>query len=74
MINSISDNIQALGTLSQDMAGIADRVSKVAVPGSEVDLATEFVDMMMVENAFEANVKAIKTENETLGSLVDALG
>jgi flagellar hook protein FlgE len=39
-----------------------------------VDLATEFVDMMMVENAFEANVKAIKTENETLGSLVDALG
>jgi len=74
MINSLSDNIQALGVLSQDLAGIADRVSRVAMPGSEVDLASEFVDMMMVENAFEANIKAIKTENETLGSLLDTLG
>lgn len=74
MINSISNNIQALGTLSQDMNGIADRISKAFVPESKVDLATEFVNMMTVENAFEANIKAIKSEDETLGNLMDVLG
>ncbi len=69
----MSENIQALGLYARDLADIGTRINKAFVPGSDVDLAAEFVDMMMVENAFSANVTAIRSENETLGSLMDLL-
>ena len=38
---------------------------------SNVDLASEFVDVLSGKHLFEANVQAIKTQDETLGSLLD---
>lgn len=35
------------------------------------DLTTEFTDQIELEGGFEANAKAIKTEDQMIGSLLD---
>lgn len=42
--------------------------------GSNVDIATEMVDMMMVYRAYEANQKILTMTDETLGLAVNNLG
>ncbi len=41
---------------------------------SNTDLAEEFTDQIITQRAFEANVRAIQTEDEMLGTLVDIVG
>ena len=40
---------------------------------NNVDLATEIVGVSMAQNAYEANTKVIKTQDEMLGSVLDLL-
>lgn len=42
-----------------------------AVEMSNVDLAQEMVGMMVTRRSYEANVKAIKTADEMLGTILD---
>lgn len=42
-----------------------------ALEGSNVDLATEMVDQIVNQRAFEANLKPIQTADEMLGTLLD---
>jgi len=41
---------------------------------SNTDIAEEFVNQMIAEQGFKANVKVIQTYEETIGSLVDMIG
>ncbi len=71
MIGSVSGNIYALGRHTQEMAGIADRVSTAFATGSDTDIAKEFVDMMIVKHAFSANITAIRSKDEMIGTLLN---
>ena len=39
--------------------------------GSNVDLATEFTNLMVQSNAYGANLKVIQTQNQILGTAMD---
>lgn len=41
---------------------------------SNVDLATEAVDLMSIRTAYAANLKPIRAEQEMTGSLLDIMG
>jgi len=41
---------------------------------SNVDLAGEFPQMMISQRGYEANIKALKTQSEMIGSLLDMIG
>ena len=71
MIPSVSGNIHALERYTREMAGIADRVSNAFTTDSDVDIAKEFVDMMIVKNAFTANISVIRNTDEMIGTLLD---
>lgn len=38
---------------------------------SNVDVAKEIIDTILIQKGFQANLKVIKTEDEMLGSLLD---
>jgi flagellar basal body rod protein FlgC len=42
-------------------------------PADSVDLTKEVVDMMVAEQGFKANVKMLKTAQETQKSVIDIL-
>jgi len=44
------------------------------VEGSNVDIAEEMVALLTGERGFEANLKAISTQDEMLGALLDIVG
>lgn len=70
---------------SDGHGGVTAEVSRKDAPGpfapdpdtggvvemSNVDLAEEMVGMIVTRRAYEANVKAIKTADEMLGTLLD---
>jgi flagellar basal-body rod protein FlgC len=74
---------------SEPGGGVSASVNKVNTPGgivaqqtenglelketSNVDLAEEFVNLIVNERAFEANVKTIQAEDEKLGNLLDVI-
>ncbi len=41
---------------------------------SNVDLAEEFGESIVTQNAYNANLKVVKTQEEMLGSLLDIIG
>ena len=41
---------------------------------SNVDLSEEIPQMMVTQHGYEANLKAIKTQDEMVGSAIDILG
>jgi flagellar basal-body rod protein FlgC len=41
---------------------------------SNVDIAEEFGESIVTQNAYNANLKMVKTQDEILGSLLDILG
>ena len=43
------------------------------IPGSDVDLTEEIVDMKLNEKAFRANVAVLRTANRMSGELLDIL-
>lgn len=46
----------------------------VATETSNVDIAEEFGESIVTQNAYNANLKMVKTQDEMLGSLLDILG
>lgn len=50
---------------------LADMGQGDVVELSNVNIAEEMVGMMVAQRSFEANVKAIKTADEMLGTLLD---
>jgi len=55
------------GPMIQDMSGSLRELSNV-------DLAAEFPRMMISQRGYEANIKALRIRNETIGSLLDIIG
>ncbi len=43
------------------------------VEGSNVDLVEEMADLMTVRHAYQANLAALKTEDEILGRVIDIM-
>ncbi len=41
---------------------------------SNTDIAEEFTQQISAQHGFEANAKVIKTQDETVGSVIDILG
>ncbi len=41
---------------------------------SNVDLAEEFVQMMVTQHAYDANIKVLQAQDKMLGSTLDILG
>ncbi len=46
----------------------------VQTESSNVDLAEELTDLIPAQDFYGANLKAMKTQNDMLGSLIDILG
>lgn len=46
----------------------------VEVESSNVDLAEELPELMISKNAYSANLKALKTQQDTLGAFLDIMG
>ena len=75
-------------TIVEDRNGLPDvGIEKSDMPGSmiqdgsgslrelsNVDLAAEFPRMMISQRGYEANIKALRIQNETIGSLLDITG
>jgi flagellar basal body rod protein FlgG len=45
-----------------------------ALQGSGTDIATEMVNLTIDQRVFEANLKALRTQNEMVGSIIDVVG
>ncbi len=71
MIQSISNSSAALNRYFNEMAGIAERIAGGFGPNSNVDIAKEIVDSMILEHAVAANVEMIRTQDEMTGALLD---
>lgn len=62
-----SRTIDTPGSLIQETDGTLRELSNV-------ELAEEFPQMMISRRGYEANIKALKTQNEMIGSILDILG
>ena len=72
-------------TITEDAAGLPDvTLTRVTTPGaiivaadgvpretSNVDLSREMTDMLIATRAYQANIKALKAQDETVESLLD---
>ena len=68
-----------LGSIDQSLASIRDGFDqlhkvglRVAHDGAQGDLSGNLVEMMQIKVQVQANVTAIRTAQDTLGSLFDA--
>ena len=73
-----SNNLQESNTSGQPLIGAPltgslGSIRSSALEQSNVDLATEFVKLIINQRAFQANTRTVSTTNELLGNLV-ALG
>ena len=85
--NANSDGYKkTVATVSEDDAGLPKvNITKSDSPGpmiqvdgvlketSNVDLAEEIPQMILAQRAYEANIKALKAQDETLKSTLDIL-
>jgi flagellar hook protein FlgE len=53
---------------------ISSRASDTQSEKSQTDLTKEITDQLSIENTTKANVQAIRTQDEMLGSLLDIKG
>ena len=68
-----------LGSIDQNLASIRDGFDqlhevglRVARDGAQGDLSGNLVEMMQIKVQVQANVTALRTAQDTLGSLFDA--
>jgi flagellar hook protein FlgE len=52
---------------------VADRLSKGFGENSDVDTAKEFTRSISIENGVKADVKAIQTQDDMLGTIIDIM-
>lgn len=68
--NVNTPNYNAVTTTLQNPAqGSVQAVSSTS--NSPTDLAKEFTDQIVIQNGFDANARAIKAQDEMIGSLID---
>ncbi len=63
-----------IGAIIQDDspgAPLLDAAPGGPTEGSNVDLTTESVNLLLNKRQFEANINALRAQNETLGDLLD---
>jgi flagellar hook protein FlgE len=53
------------------MPGAADWVPKGFVEGSNTDIATEMVNLIVTSRSYQANAKVIPTVDEMLGMVIN---
>ena len=68
-IEPVVDQVNTPGYIKETFRN--DQVTEVET--SNVDLAEELPEMMMTKSAYSANLKAFKTKDDMLGSLLDIL-
>jgi flagellar hook protein FlgE len=73
MIGSMHTSTNAILAFSNQMSGVADRVSKAFQPGSKVDVGKEFATSDVIKRGIEANAKVIHVEDEMVGSVLDII-
>jgi flagellar hook protein FlgE len=69
---NFSASISALTNAGNRMGVSADRLARASVDpeNSDVDMATELVNQVVIKTDFEANLKAADTQLKLLGQLV----
>lgn len=51
----------------------ASRIATASEPGSGVNIADEAMDQSISQNSFNANLVALKTQDEMMGTLLDVM-
>jgi len=64
-------SIRGLDMATETVNRVATQVAGSGFPGDQVDLSDQMVSLMSAKNDFEANVKAIQTEDQVNQSLLD---
>ena len=76
-INAVAGRSQAFGQnasgVHEDSASANSRASDLTQAGSNVDIAHEMVDLISYQRAFQANVKVIRSSEETMGTVLDLI-
>jgi len=57
-------------TISTPNAGAAGSIESGALESSNVDTTSQLVSLVVLQNSFEANAKALQTEDNMLGSVI----
>jgi flagellar basal body rod protein FlgG len=79
---------KTVATITEDKNGLPElNTEKIETPGpviqetdsvlrelSNVELAQEFPRMMISQRGYEANIKALKVQDEMIGTLLDMIG
>lgn len=68
---NISSNISSIQNTQTMMNQSAVNVSNINNENSQTDLAKEMTDQITFQNTTSADVTAIRTEDEMLGTLLD---
>jgi len=68
---NISNNISSLQTNQAFMNNSANNVANLNVSSSTTDLNKEIPNQILAQNISSADISAIKTQDEMLGSLLD---
>lgn len=68
-VSATVDQVDTPGILKDSIR--EDRI--VQVESSNVDLAEELTEMIPTKSAYGANLKALRTQNDMLGSLLDII-
>ena len=69
-INAVVDRVETPGVPKETIRNDEPAL----VESSNVDLAEELVEMIPTRTAYGANLKALKTQEEMMGSLLDIFG
>jgi flagellar hook protein FlgE len=57
-------------TLSAAGSGAAGTIQANALEGSNVDTTSQLVDLVVLQNAYQANAKALQTQDSILGTIL----
>lgn len=86
MIQGLYSNLNALNKYTGDLAKTSSNIANINTPGyksnsvgadsveiqtSGVDLGKEMTDMIVEQRGFEANIDAIRTQDEMIGTIID---
>lgn len=76
--NVTSKSVEALHRAEGKLQKAADRIARLPLSADnatdEINLSDEFVNLIHARNSYEANLKAIRTIDETQQHVIDILG
>ena len=70
MLNTNFSALSGLSNASRRLQNSANNIANIS-KGSNVDVTEEIVDQIVSKAAIQANVNVIKTNDETLGTILD---